>query len=97
MELFSNLITEVKIKIYPGQLMPQHAKEIDKKKIKIMPDNKNENQCYLIQDSVEVIFFLRNANHPSHNIFAVWTDSRSLVDSMHMLFELCWDKSEHVY
>ncbi len=97
MELFSNLIADVKIIVSPAQIIPLHAKEIDKKKIKIMPDNKNENQCFLIRDSDEVIFFLRNANHPSHNIFAVWTDSRSLVDSMHMLFELCWDKSEHVY
>ncbi|HEV2192794.1 MAG TPA: helix-turn-helix domain-containing protein [Nitrosopumilaceae archaeon] len=96
-ELFSNLIADVKIIISPAQIMPQHAKEIDKKKIKIMFNNKNENQCFLIRDSNEVLFFLRNANHPSHNIFAMLADSRSLVDSMHMLFELCWDKSEPVY
>ncbi len=96
-ELFSNLIADVKIIISPAQIMPQHAKGIDKKKIKIMPDNKNENQCFLIRDSNEVLFFLRNANHPSHNIFAICADSRSLVDSMHMLFDLCWDKSEPVY
>lgn len=96
-ESFSNLIADVKIIVSPAQIMPQHAKEIDKKKIKIMPENKNENQCFLIRDSNEVLFFLRNANHPSHNVFAMWTDSRSLVNSMHMLFELCWDRSEPAY
>jgi HTH-type transcriptional regulator, sugar sensing transcriptional regulator len=96
-ELFSNLIADVKIIVCPAQKIPECAKQIDKKMIKFIPYSKYENQCFLVRDSDEVLFFLRNASHPSHNIFAMWADSKPLVDSMHMLFELCWEKSENVY
>ncbi len=96
-DLFSDMIADVKIIISPAQRMPECAKQIDKKKIKFIPNSKYENQCFLVRDSDEVLFFLRNSNHPSHNLFAMWADSKPLVDSIHMLFELCWEKSENVY
>lgn len=97
MELLSNSIADVKIVVSSPQISSQCMDTIDKKKIKVMPTDGMINQCYVIKDSSEILYFFRNATHPSHNIFAMWSDSRSLVDSMHMLFEFCWDKSGHIY
>ena len=96
-ELLSNMVSEFKVIVSPAQKMPEYADQIDKKRIRIMPDSKCENQCYLVRDHEEVLFFLRNSNHPSHNVFAMWADSRPMVDSVRMLFELCWEKAENIY
>ena len=96
-ELLSNSISDFKIIVSPAQRMPEHAKKIDKNKIKIMPGNKWGELCFLVRDSDEIMFFLRNSNHVSHNVFAMWADSPALITSMRMLFELCWMNSENVY
>lgn len=96
-EMLSNLVADVKVIVSPAHRMPESARQIDRKRIKIMPGLKCENQCFLVRDSDEVLFFLRNSNHPSHNVFAMWMDSKPLVGSMRMLFDLCWEKSESVY
>ncbi|MDE1762828.1 MAG: TrmB family transcriptional regulator [Thaumarchaeota archaeon] len=97
LELLSSSAADFKVIISPTQRMPEHAKQIDRNKIRIMPGNRWGNLCFLIRDSDEVLFFLRNSDHPSHNVFAMWADSPSLIASMHMLFELCWTNSENVY
>lgn len=96
-ELLSDSISDFKIIVSPARKMPEHARQIDKNKIKIMPGNKWGELCFLVRDSDEVMFFLRNANHISHNVFAMWADSPALIASMRMLFELCWTNSENVY
>ncbi len=96
-EMLSGLTADFRIIVSPTQRMPEHAREIDRNRIKIMPGTKSARQCFLVRDSEEVLFFLRNFDHPSHNIFAMWADSSSLVSSMRMLFELCWASSERIY
>jgi len=97
LELLSSSNSDYKIIISPTQRMPEHAKQMDKDKIKIIPGSKWGNLCFLIRDSDEVLFFLRNSDHPSHNVFAMWADSPPLVSSLRMLFELCWINSERMY
>lgn len=96
LELLQNSTTNVKIIVSPSQTMPNFVKDFDKKMIRLMPSS-NDDKCFVIKDSDEILLFLRNANHPSHRVFAILSDATSLIGSMHMLFDLCWDRSENIY
>jgi len=86
-----------KVIISPAQLKPDISDDINKERIRVQPTGKTDNLCFLVKDSTEVLMFLRNANHPSHNTFAVWSDSKSMVDSMTTLFNYSWENSELLY
>jgi sugar-specific transcriptional regulator TrmB len=92
-----NSILDVRIIVSPARTLPQFAEKIDKKRIKLMPDSKKDNQCFVIKDHDEILVFLRNAAHPSSDMFAVWSDSKPLIDSMHNLFDYSWDDAEVCY
>ena len=97
-EMISNSLTEVRIIISPSLNAPDFFEDlVDKKKIRLIPKEKNDNKCFVIKDNNEVILFLRNATHPSHNVFAIWSDSKSLIDSIQQLFDYSWDASEVSY
>ena len=55
----------------------------------------SENKCFVINDKKEVLIFMRNANHPTRQIFALWSDSEALVDMMSSLFDLSWEKGDN--
>jgi HTH-type transcriptional regulator, sugar sensing transcriptional regulator len=86
-----------KVIISPAHLMPDITDEINRERIRIMPTAKTDNLCFIVKDYTETLMFLRNANHPSHNTFAVWSDSKSMVDSMTTLFDYSWENSEVLY
>ena len=88
--------TELGIVISPTSQMSEFLSDFDQNKIR-MCDLKTENKCFVINDSKEVLIFMRNANHPSRQIFAWWSESETLVDMMSSLFELSWEKGEKVY
>ena len=88
--------SELEIVVSPSSQMPEFLSELDQNKIK-MCDLKTENKCFVINDSKEVLIFMRNANHPTRQIFAWWSDSDTLVDMMSTLFELSWEKGENAY
>ena len=88
---------DFKLIISPAQKIPHFLEEVDKTRVKIMPNSKTENQCFIVKDSDEVIIFLRNANHPSRSVFAIWAESRSMIDSMRTLFDYSWENSETIY
>jgi len=87
---------ELGIVISPTSQMPEFLSDFDQNKIR-MCDLKTENKCFVINDSKEVLIFMRNANHPSRQIFAWWSDSETLVDMMSTLFDLSWEKGEKSY
>ena len=89
-----NSILGVRIIVSPAKTMPVFAEKIDKKRIRLMPESKQDNQCFVIKDHSEILIFLRNATHPSNDIFAIWSDSKTLVDFMHRLFDYSWDDGE---
>lgn len=97
LDSLSNSIMDVKIIISPAKTIPAFAEKIDKKRIRLLPESKQDNQCFVIKDHEEIILFLRNAVYPSNDIFAMWSDSRALVDSMHNLFDYSWDDGEACY
>lgn len=88
--------SELDIVISPSSQMPEFLSDLDQNKIR-MCDLKTENKCFVINDSKEVLIFMRNANHPTRQIFAWWSDSDTLVDMMDTLFELSWEKGEKAY
>ena len=85
---------KVKIIVSPAEKTPSFFDELNKKIIRLLPTSSTENQCYIIKDNDEVLLFLRNTIHPSNNLFAVWSDSKSLTDSMHALFTYSWSNAK---
>lgn len=62
--------------------------------IRHLPKKVGQNQCFLLKDDNELLIFMRNANFPPNSIFAFWTDSKSLIDSMNLLFDFSWKNSK---
>jgi HTH-type transcriptional regulator, sugar sensing transcriptional regulator len=89
-----NSILDAKIIVSPANTMPAFAEKIDKRKIRLLPESKQDNQCFVIKDREEIVVFLRNSTYPSNDIFAMWSDSKALVDSMYNLFNYSWDDGE---
>ncbi len=87
---------ELKLIISPFYKSPEFLSEIDQKKIRILASD-SDNKCFAINDKKEALLFMRNANHPTRQTFAWWSDSETLVDMMDFLFELSWEKGEQLY
>ncbi|MDE1816149.1 MAG: TrmB family transcriptional regulator [Thaumarchaeota archaeon] len=96
-EMAFNSIIDARVIISPALRMPDFLNEFDKKKIRVIPDEQNNNQCFVIKDSDEIMLFLRNAAHPSHNVFAMWSNSKSLNEPLRKLFEYSWENSQLCY
>jgi len=96
-KLLGNSPSYEKVIISPSHTLPDIDEEINRSRIRIIPTAKTENLCFMVKDFDECLFFLRNANHPSHNIFAVWSDSQAMIDSLRTLFEYSWENSEVLY
>ena len=75
---------------------PEFLSEMDSGKVRAMSSN-SDNKCFIVNDRKEVLIFMRNATHPTRQVFAWWSDSETLVDMMNSLFELSWDKGESLY
>lgn len=95
-ELYDKIIDK-KIIISPSQTLPRILEEFDKKTIKIMPQSQEDNQCFIVKDNDEILFFLRNSVHPSHTVFALWAESKALISTLQNLFEYSWNNSEVCY
>jgi sugar-specific transcriptional regulator TrmB len=87
---------ELKLIISPIDKSPEFLSEIDSKKIHILQSDSN-NKCFIVNDKKEVLIFMRNANHPTRQTFAWWSDSETLVDLMSSMFELSWEQGEQLY
>ena len=97
LESTNSLAIDFKLILSPDQGIPNFVNKIPRTKIKIIPKNNENNQCFFINDNNEVLIFLRNANYPARNIFAFWTDSKSLIESMNLLFGYAWKNSKLFY
>ena len=92
-DMLGNAILDLKLIVSPTQKLPRFIHTIDESKVRILPNNKVDNQCFIIKDTDEVIIFLRNANQHSRKVFAFWTDTDSLIKSMQSLFNYSWQNS----
>lgn len=71
--------------------------EIDRTKVKKMPEGIQENLCFIIKDDDELAFFMKNANQSEPQPIAMWTDSNSMIHSMKLLFDSIWEKSKNIH
>ncbi|MCV0392569.1 MAG: helix-turn-helix domain-containing protein [Nitrosopumilus sp.] len=92
----ANASTNLKIVISPLNKIPEFLAKFDSDSIRIIASNV-ENKCFIVNDKKEILIFMRNANHPTRQVFAWWSDSDTLVDMMNSLFELSWEKGEMLY
>ena len=88
--------TTLKMVVSPLNQTPEFLSEMKSDLIRVMPSNA-ENKCFIVNDKKEVLIFMRNATHPTRQVFAWWSDSETLVDMMSSLFELSWEKGEALY
>lgn len=95
-EMFETSAVNTKIIISSESEIPPLIKNLHKSKIKIWPKNLAKNQCFLLKDDSELLIFLKNANFPARNIFAFWTNSQSLINSIKLLFEYSWQNSKPI-
>ena len=98
---YSNLLddfnsTELnsKLIISSEAVIPELLDNLNKSKIKALPSSVAKNQCFLITDNAELLIFLRNAHFPAKELFAFWTDSKSLIESIKLLFDYSWKNSK---
>ncbi len=96
LESFDSSTLDLKLIISTEDVMPEFMAKMNKLKIKILPQTMARNQCFLIKDDEELLIFLRNANFPAKEIFAFWTDSKSLIESIKLLFNYSWKSSKTV-
>lgn len=82
--------------ISPFVKAPEFISELDKKNIRVV-ESDIDSKCFLVNDKNEVLIFMRNATHPTRETFAWWSDSETLVAMMTSLFDLSWEKGNHVY
>jgi len=71
--------------------------EIERSKVRMMSETIREDLCFIAKDEEEIIFFIKNASQPHPEMSAIWTDSKSLVYSMKMLFNSIWPKSKNIH
>ena len=96
LESFDSSTLDSKLIISSETVMPEFMAKMNKLKIKTLPTSMARNQCFLIKDDEELLIFLRNANFPAKEIFAFWTDSKSLIESIKLLFNYSWKSSKTV-
>jgi sugar-specific transcriptional regulator TrmB len=88
--------TNLQMVVSPLNKTPEFLSEMNSDLIRAIPSN-SENKCFIVNDKKEVLIFMRNATHPTRQVFAWWSDSETLVDMMSSLFELSWEKGETLY
>ena len=71
--------------------------EVDRAKVKRVPDGIQDNLCFIIKDDDELVFFMKNASQSEPLPVAMWTDSNSMIHSMKLLFSCMWEKSKNVH
>jgi len=100
---YSNLIEKfeesplnMKLLLSSDTIVSNLIQNLNKSNIRTWPKNMAKNQCFLLKDDNELLIFLRNANFPTKTIFAFWTNSKSLIDSICLLFDYSWNHSKPI-
>ena len=70
--------------------------DIDRTKVKKIPNTANGNICFVVKDNEEVLFFMKNSESRKEDITAMWTNSGSMIYSKKLLFDLLWLKSKAI-
>jgi len=82
----------LKILMTSNNNAPYIVDELSPKCIKKFEDSLGENLWFLIKDCEEIFFFIKN--NENDEMLAVWTDSKTMLNSMKLLFNMIWKKAE---
>jgi len=82
----------LKILMSSNNNAPYIVEELPAKCIKKFEDSLGENLWFLIKDCEEIFFFIKN--NENEEMLAVWTDSKTMLNSMKLLFNMIWKKAE---
>ncbi len=82
----------LKILMSSNNNAPYIVDELPAKCIKKFEDSLGENLWFLIKDCEEIFFFIKNSEN--EEMLAVWTDSKTMLNSMKLLFNMIWKKAE---
>lgn len=69
---------------------------LERKNIKKLTKDIQNHLCFILKDDSELLFFTKNANSPTEP-FAMWTNSKSMIYSMKLLFESLWTNSKNIH
>jgi hypothetical protein len=69
---------------------------LERKNIKKLDKDIQNHLCFILKDDAELLFFTKNASSPTEP-FAMWTNSKSMVYSMKLLFESLWVNSKNIH
>ena len=69
---------------------------LERKNIKKLDKDIQNHLCFILKDYLELLFFTKNAKSPTEP-FAMWTNSKSMVYSMKLLFESLWTNSKNIH
>ena len=86
---------KVNIKILCSNLenMKHVFEGINKNNIRLILGDTTKQQCFVIGDRKEIVFFMNETNK-KEDLLATWTDSDSMINSLSMLFDLMWNHAE---
>ncbi len=82
----------LKILMSTSNSSPFIVDELPAKCIKRFEDTLGENLWFLIKDCEEIFFFIKN--NENSEMIAVWTDSKTMLNSMKLLFNMIWKKAD---
>ena len=82
----------LKILMSSNNNAPYIVDELPAKCIKKFEDSLGENLWFLIKDCEEIFFFIKNSEN--EEMLAVWTDSKTMLNSMKLLFNMIWKKAD---
>ena len=82
----------LKILMSSNNNAPYIIDELPAKCVKKFEDSLGENLWFLIKDCEEIFFFIKN--NENEEMLAVWTDSKTMLNSMKLLFNMIWKKAE---
>ena len=82
----------LKILMSTNNSSPFIVDELPAKCVKRFEDTLGENLWFLIKDCEEIFFFIKN--NENSEMIAVWTDSKTMLNSMKLLFNMIWKKAD---
>jgi len=84
--------TNLKILMSTNNSSPFIVNELPANCVKRFKDSLGENLWFLIKDCEEIFFFIKNSENSE--MIAVWTDSKTMLNSMKLLFNMIWKKAD---
>jgi len=96
LEIIKNTKADLKILASYSKKTEYLFEHLSSKKIKTFNEIRAGDLFFIIKDNQETIFFMKTSQDNNDDIMAVWTDSKTLVNSLKLSFNLVWVKSNYL-